>query len=94
MIVDPSNPVGPDGAGGYRNVIGEQESSGQILATLLTGDGAIEGPNGTLIRPVVLSDVTTDIDIFASEIFGPATVIHPVHSTEAAIDMATTPSTG
>ena len=26
VIVDPSNPVGPDGAGGYRKVIGEQES--------------------------------------------------------------------
>ena len=32
VVVDPSNPVGPDGAGGYRKVIGEQESSGQILA--------------------------------------------------------------
>jgi acyl-CoA reductase-like NAD-dependent aldehyde dehydrogenase len=40
-------------------------------ATLLTGDGEIEGPNGTLIRPVVLTDVTTDMDIFRSEIFGP-----------------------
>jgi predicted dinucleotide-binding enzyme len=35
VIVDPTNPVGPDGAGGYRKVIGEQESSGQILAGLL-----------------------------------------------------------
>ena len=57
-------------------------------ATLLTGDGSIEGPNGTLIRPVVLTDVTTDMDIFRSEIFGPATVIHPVDSAEAAIDLA------
>ena len=30
VIIDPSNPVGPDGAGGYHKVIGEQESSGQI----------------------------------------------------------------
>ena len=57
-------------------------------ATLLTGDGAIQGPNGTLIRPVVLTGVTADMDIFAAEIFGPATVIHPVDSTEAAIDLA------
>ena len=28
VIVNPSNPVGPDGSGGYRKVIGEQESSG------------------------------------------------------------------
>ncbi len=57
-------------------------------ATLLTGDGAIGGPNRTLIRPVVLADVTTDMDIFGSEIFGPAAVIHPVDSAEAAIDLA------
>jgi acyl-CoA reductase-like NAD-dependent aldehyde dehydrogenase len=57
-------------------------------ATLLTGDGEIEGPNGTLIRPVVLTDVTRDMDIFASEIFGPATVIHPVDSTDAAVHLA------
>jgi len=35
VIVDPSNAVGPDGKGGYHKVIGEQESSGQILAGLL-----------------------------------------------------------
>jgi len=45
------------------------------------------GPNGTLIRPVVLTDVRPDTDIFASEIFGPAVVIHPVDSTEAVIDL-------
>jgi vanillin dehydrogenase len=32
--------------------------------------------------------VTPDMDIFASEIFGPAVVIHPVDSTEAAIELA------
>jgi acyl-CoA reductase-like NAD-dependent aldehyde dehydrogenase len=36
----------------------------------------------------VLSDVTKDMDTFASEIFGPAIVIHPVDSTDAAIDLA------
>jgi 8-hydroxy-5-deazaflavin:NADPH oxidoreductase len=35
VIVDPTNPDGPDGAGGFRKLIGEQESSGQILADLL-----------------------------------------------------------
>ena len=35
VIIDPSNAVGPDGAGGYRKTIGEQQSSGQILAGLL-----------------------------------------------------------
>jgi predicted dinucleotide-binding enzyme len=32
VIVDPSNPVAPDGNGGFKKIIGEQESSGQILA--------------------------------------------------------------
>src|ERR1700729_97823 len=32
VIVDPTNPVAPDGNGGFRKIIGEQESSGQILA--------------------------------------------------------------
>jgi 8-hydroxy-5-deazaflavin:NADPH oxidoreductase len=40
VIVDPTNPIGPDGNGGFRKVIGEQESSGQILAALLP-DGAV-----------------------------------------------------
>ena len=52
----------------------------------LVKDAATKGAN--LLRPVVLTDVTTDMDIFASEIFGPAVVIHPVDSTEAAIDLA------
>jgi predicted dinucleotide-binding enzyme len=48
VIVDPSNPVGPDGAGGYRKVIGEQESSGQILAALLPPGARLVKAFGTL----------------------------------------------
>jgi vanillin dehydrogenase len=86
---DPTTIVGPlintRGAQRVSKLVKDAAAKG---ASLLTGDGAIEGPNGTLIRPVVLTDVTTDMDIFGSEIFGPATVIHPVDSTEAAIDVA------
>jgi 8-hydroxy-5-deazaflavin:NADPH oxidoreductase len=35
VIIDPTNPVAPDGNGGFRKIIGEQESSGEILAGLL-----------------------------------------------------------
>jgi predicted dinucleotide-binding enzyme len=35
VVIDPSNPIGPDGEGGFRKIIGAQESSGQILAGLL-----------------------------------------------------------
>jgi acyl-CoA reductase-like NAD-dependent aldehyde dehydrogenase len=86
---DPATIVGPlintRGAQRVSKLVKDAAAKG---ASLLTGDGAIEGPNRTLIRPVVLTDVRADMDIFGSEIFGPATVIHPVDSTEAAIDMA------
>jgi predicted dinucleotide-binding enzyme len=48
VIVDPTNPVGPDGAGGYRKVIGERESSGQILAGLLPAGARLVKAFGTL----------------------------------------------
>jgi predicted dinucleotide-binding enzyme len=51
VIVDPSNPVGPDGTGGYRKVIGEQESSGQILAGLLPSGARLVKAFGTLSAP-------------------------------------------
>jgi vanillin dehydrogenase len=91
-VGDPADPatvvgplINPRGAQRVSALVKDAAAKG---ATLLTGDGAIEGPNGTLIRPVVLTGVTTDMDIFASEIFGPATVIHSVDSTETAIDLA------
>jgi 8-hydroxy-5-deazaflavin:NADPH oxidoreductase len=48
VIVDPSNAVGPDGQGGYRKTIGEQESSGQILAGLLPAGAQLVKAFGTL----------------------------------------------
>ncbi len=86
---DPATIVGPlinrRGAQRVSALVKDAAAKG---ASLLTGDGAIEGSNGTLIRPVVLTDVIPDMDIYASEIFGPAVVIHPVDSTDAAIELA------
>jgi len=48
VIIDPTNPVGPDGAGGYRKVIDEQESSGQLLAGLLPAGAHLVKAFGTL----------------------------------------------
>jgi hypothetical protein len=53
VIIDPSNPVGPDGSGGYRKVIGEQESSGQILAGLLPSGARLVKAFGTLSAPTL-----------------------------------------
>jgi 8-hydroxy-5-deazaflavin:NADPH oxidoreductase len=51
VIIDPTNPVGPDGAGGYRKVIDEQESSGQLLAGLLPAGARLVKAFGTLSAP-------------------------------------------
>jgi hypothetical protein len=53
VIVDPSNPVGPDDAGNYRKVIGEQESSGQILSGLLPSGARLVKAFGTLSAPTL-----------------------------------------
>jgi len=35
VIVDPSNPIAPDENGGFKKIIGEKESAGEILSSLL-----------------------------------------------------------
>ena len=43
IIIDPSNPIAPDGNGGFKKIIGADESAGEILKGLL--------PNGaTLVK--------------------------------------------
>jgi predicted dinucleotide-binding enzyme len=53
IIVDPSNPVGPDGSGGFHKVIGEQESSAQILAGLLPAGARLVKAFGTMSAPTL-----------------------------------------
>jgi 8-hydroxy-5-deazaflavin:NADPH oxidoreductase len=53
VIVDPTNPVGPDSDGNYRKVIGETESSGQILAGLLPPWARLVKAFGTLSAPTL-----------------------------------------
>jgi 8-hydroxy-5-deazaflavin:NADPH oxidoreductase len=48
IIVDPSNPIGPDGSGGFKKIIPEDHSSGQILAGLLPPGGRLVKAFGTL----------------------------------------------
>jgi len=35
IIIDPSNPIAPDGNGGFKKIIDEKESAGEVLAGLL-----------------------------------------------------------
>jgi acyl-CoA reductase-like NAD-dependent aldehyde dehydrogenase len=58
---------------------------GLSCATLLAGTGEIEGEHGALPKPVVLTDVTTDMNIYYGEIFGLATVVHVVDTTNEAV---------
>ena len=48
IIIDPSNPIAPDGDGGFKKIIGEHESSGEILAGLLPKGATLAKAFGTL----------------------------------------------
>ena len=62
VIVDPTNPVGPDADGNYRKVIEEQESSGQILAGLLPGGARLVKAFGTLSAPTLAAAARREPD--------------------------------
>lgn len=48
IVVDPSNPVGPDGKGGIKKTIPADQSSGQIVASLLPRGARFVKAFGTL----------------------------------------------
>jgi 8-hydroxy-5-deazaflavin:NADPH oxidoreductase len=48
IIIDPSNPIAPDGKGGFVKVIGEKESAGQINGALLPKSAKLAKVLGTL----------------------------------------------
>lgn len=48
IIVDPSNPIAPDDKGGFKKIIGENESAGEILSSLLPANAKLVKALGTL----------------------------------------------
>ena len=48
IVVDPSNPVGPDGKGGFKKTIPADQSSGQIIAHMLPNGAKFVKAFGTL----------------------------------------------
>ncbi|HWA34534.1 MAG TPA: NAD(P)-binding domain-containing protein [Cyclobacteriaceae bacterium] len=48
IIVDVSNPIAPDGNGGFKKIVGEQESAGQILSNLIPKSAKLIKAFGTL----------------------------------------------
>ena len=48
VIVDPSNPIAPDEKGGFKKIIGDKESAGEIIAGLLPKNAKLAKALGTL----------------------------------------------
>ena len=48
IIIDPSNPIAPDGKGGFKKIIGAEESAGQVIAGLLPEGAKLAKALGTL----------------------------------------------
>src|SRR5688572_28558093 len=48
IIVDPSNPIAPDEKGGFKKIIGEKESAGEILSSLLPKNAKLAKALGSL----------------------------------------------
>ena len=48
IVVDPSNPIAPDGKGGFKKTIPADQSSGQIIAALLPNGAKFVKAFGTL----------------------------------------------
>ncbi|AYB31510.1 NADPH-dependent F420 reductase [Chryseolinea soli] len=48
IIIDPSNPIAPDGNGGFKKIVGENESAGEIIAGLLPSGAKLVKAFGTL----------------------------------------------
>ncbi len=48
IIIDPSNPIAPDGNGGFKKIIGADESAGQILKGLVPSGAKLVKALGSL----------------------------------------------
>jgi predicted dinucleotide-binding enzyme len=48
IIVDPSNPIAPDEKGGFKKIIGDKESAGEVIAELLPENAKLVKALGTL----------------------------------------------
>jgi predicted dinucleotide-binding enzyme len=48
IIVDPSNPIAPDDKGGFKKIVGEKESAGQLNAAALPNGSKLAKVLGTL----------------------------------------------
>lgn len=55
IIVDPSNPIAPDGKGGFKKTIPAEQSSGQLISSLLPSSAQLVKAFGTLLAESLAS---------------------------------------
>jgi len=55
IVVDPSNPIAPDGKGGFEKLIAADQSSGKIIATMLPKGAELVKAFGTLSAESLVS---------------------------------------
>jgi succinate-semialdehyde dehydrogenase/glutarate-semialdehyde dehydrogenase len=86
--MDPGTRVGPLSSIAARDGVVQQVTRAvEQGATLHTGGDAVDG-DGAFMRPAVLTGVTSDMDAYSQEIFGPVAVIFGVDSTDEAVKLA------
>ena len=71
------------------SVLGFVDRAVAAGATVLAGGGPptdVSLDGGCYVAPTVIADVTTDMEIWRDEVFGPVVVVHVVDGVRAAID--------
>ncbi|MFI5941268.1 NADPH-dependent F420 reductase [Streptomyces uncialis] len=62
IVVDPSNPIVPDGKGGFTKTLPEEQSSGSVVAALLPPGARLVKAFGTLLAPSLESEARREPD--------------------------------
>ncbi|MCF8428460.1 MAG: NAD(P)-binding domain-containing protein [Bacteroidia bacterium] len=62
IIIDVSNPIAPDGNGGFKKIIGESESAGKILSGLIPKNAKLIKAFGTLGAGSLLNSAFNEPD--------------------------------
>ena len=62
IIIDVSNPIAPNGNGGFKKIIGERESAGKILSNLIPKNAKLIKAFGTLAADSLLNAAFNEPD--------------------------------
>eukprot|EP01104_Vermistella_antarctica_P000372 TRINITY_DN1046_c0_g1_i2.p1 TRINITY_DN1046_c0_g1~~TRINITY_DN1046_c0_g1_i2.p1 ORF type:complete len:406 (+),score=98.00 TRINITY_DN1046_c0_g1_i2:170-1219(+) len=79
--------ISPQAKQRYIDLVTSGEKAGAKLVLDGRGVTCPEFPNGNFVGPSILSDVTTDMDCYTEEIFGPALVCLSVDTLDECIDL-------